>query len=86
MPKSLDFLDTNGGHIVVCLLLLVVGAAFCVLKIPKGEDVIVAAMAILARSMMGGKSADLPDPELTVRTTSSTVDTVTEPESSPVKK
>lgn len=48
-----DPIDTPGGHVVVCILLLAVGALFVKIGVPKGEDMIVFSLGVLARSMMG---------------------------------
>jgi hypothetical protein len=48
-----DNLDRPGGHILVCLALLAVGAVFHKLQVPKADDVIVFALGVLARSMYG---------------------------------
>lgn len=48
----LNALDSNGGHILVCVLLLLLGAAFYLGHVPKSEDVIVFSLGVLARSMM----------------------------------
>jgi hypothetical protein len=51
----LEKIDTGGGHIVVCLLLLLIGAGFFLSHVPKAEDVIVFSLGVLARSMMDRK-------------------------------
>lgn len=51
-----NFLEREAGQIVVSLVLMGIGAAFFLYKVPKGEDIIVFAMGVLARSMVGGKS------------------------------
>lgn len=53
MTGFIDALDRPGGHIAICLLLMVMGAVGYKFGIPKSEDVIVASLAILGRSMMG---------------------------------
>ncbi|MGO9896522.1 MAG: hypothetical protein ACLPX8_20165 [Bryobacteraceae bacterium] len=52
MPKIAD-LEREAGHIVVSLILIVLGAALWLLKVPKGEDLIPFATGVLARSMIG---------------------------------
>jgi len=55
-------LDSAGGHVCVCFALLAVGAIFFKAGVPKGEDLIVASLAIMGRSMLGqnGKGAGIP--------------------------
>lgn len=43
----LSALDSPGGHIAVCLVVVVLGAVFCSLQIPKGEDLIVGGASAL---------------------------------------
>jgi hypothetical protein len=51
--RFLDDLDTPGGHILVCLLLICLGAALVKAHIPKSEDIIVGALGVLFGSMRG---------------------------------
>lgn len=53
LQRFVDSFDTHGGHIIVCSFLLVLGAVFIKLQIPKGDDIIVFALGVLARSMYG---------------------------------
>jgi hypothetical protein len=53
MRTFLEQLDTAGGHIMVCLALIGIGAGFYVLKIPKAEDLIVGATGVLFAAMRG---------------------------------
>jgi hypothetical protein len=57
-------LDTPGGHIVVCLLLIVMGALLYKAGIPKTDDLIVGATGVLFGSMRGrggsGPEKDVP--------------------------
>jgi hypothetical protein len=53
MRPFLDNLDTPGGHIIVCLTLILLGAALWKCAIPKSEDVIVGAVGVLFGSMRG---------------------------------
>jgi len=48
-----DALDTPGGHIVICIALLGVAALFVKLNVPPEHPVVVFALGVLARSMMG---------------------------------
>lgn len=47
-----ESIERQAGHIMVCLLLLGIGAAFFKFNIPKGEDIIVFSLGVLARSMV----------------------------------
>lgn len=62
MRSFLSSLDTPGGHIVVCLALMILGAAFIKAHVPKGEDVIVGAVGVLYGSMRGRGGAPAPTP------------------------
>jgi hypothetical protein len=46
----LDALDTPGGHILICVILIVLG---CTLKAPEAHDLVVFALGVLSRSMLG---------------------------------
>lgn len=46
-------LDTPGAHMLICLTVICLGAAFYALRIPKGEDLIVAGAATLFQAMRG---------------------------------
>jgi len=49
-----DALDTPGGHIAVCFVLLCLAAVFFVLGLrSEGHDLIIFASGVLSRSMMG---------------------------------
>ena len=50
---SAQFWEREAGHIVVSLILIVLGAALWLLKVPKGEDLIPFALGVLGRSMVG---------------------------------
>jgi hypothetical protein len=52
VPRTFDVLNTNGGHIVVGFCLMLLGGAFFKFGIPKGEDLIVVGMTLIARAMM----------------------------------
>ena len=58
-----DFLEREAGHVVVCLILIVMGAGLWMFKVPKGEDLIPFALGVLGRSMIGRK----PTPEDTAK-------------------
>lgn len=53
---KLQEVDTPGGHILVCLLVIALGAGFCALRIPKGEDLIVGGSSVLFMAMRAAKS------------------------------
>jgi hypothetical protein len=59
MSMRAEFLEREAGHIVVCLILIAIGAGLWLLKVPKGEDLIPFALGVLGRSMIGRK----PNPE-----------------------
>lgn len=49
----IDKLATEGGHILICLMLLVMGAVMFKLQIPYGHELMISAGSILERSMGG---------------------------------
>lgn len=53
MTGFIDALDRPGGHIIVCLLLLVMSAIGTKCGVPKAEDLGMMALGILGRSMVG---------------------------------
>ena len=55
----MQILEREAGHILVSLVLIILGAALWLLKVPKGEDLIPFALGVLGRSMIGRK----PTPE-----------------------
>jgi hypothetical protein len=57
MSIRAEFLEREAGHVVVCLILIVMGAGLWMLKVPKGEDLIPFALGVLGRSMIGRKPA-----------------------------
>lgn len=60
--KIADFVEREAGHVVVSLILIILGAALWILKVPKGEDLIPFATGVLARSMVGTKSNSTAPP------------------------
>lgn len=56
--KLADLLEREGGQVLAGFALLVLGAFFAKLALPKSEDVIVCALTLIARAMLGrnGKS------------------------------
>jgi hypothetical protein len=52
-------LNTPHGHIIVCLFLIVLGAVFTKLQVPKGEDLIIGATGVLFMAMR--QSQRVPD-------------------------
>lgn len=48
-----DSLDTHGGHVAVCLLLLAFGAFLMWIENDYGREVMSFALGVLARSMYG---------------------------------
>lgn len=56
-------IDTPGGHMLICLFVICLGATFTALRLPKGEDLIVAGAATLFQAMRGrGAENHLPGP------------------------
>jgi hypothetical protein len=53
MRAFFNDLDTPGGHLLVCLALILLGAIFTKFGIPKAEDMIVGAVGVLFGSMRG---------------------------------
>jgi hypothetical protein len=53
MPSISDAIEREAGHVVVSLILIILGAALVLLKVPKGEDLIPFALGVLGRSMIG---------------------------------
>lgn len=72
-----DAFDTHGGHMVVCLILILVGAAFIKFGIPEGRDLIVGFAAIAGRSMYG--SAERTAARDTTSSTTTSTSTIVEP-------
>jgi hypothetical protein len=56
MSIRAEFLEREAGHVVVCLILIAMGAGLWLLKVPKGEDLIPFALGVLGRSMIGRKT------------------------------
>lgn len=64
MPRVAEFVEREAGHVLVSLVLIVIGAALWILKVPKGEDLIPFATGVLARSMVGRNSnSAVPPPQ-----------------------
>lgn len=53
MKNFLTELDTPGGHIMILIFLLLLGAFFYGVGIPKGEDIIVGSFAGLLVDLKG---------------------------------
>jgi hypothetical protein len=51
MRQSMEALDSCGGHITVALFIFLVGVTMVACKVPKGEEVIVGALASLWTSL-----------------------------------
>lgn len=59
--EFLDSLDTTGGHVFVLLLLMSIGVGMHLGSIPKGEDVIIAALGALLGALKGmGRNSRKP--------------------------
>jgi len=55
MSIRAEVLEREAGHVVVCLVLIAMGAGLWMLKVPKSEDLIPFALGVLGRSMIGRK-------------------------------
>ena len=55
MTHKINALDCGGGHIIVALFVFVVGIGMVAFRLPKGEDVIVGALASLWTSLQTKK-------------------------------
>lgn len=53
LETMFDAFDTHGGHIIICLWLLLLGAVFVKLEIAQGQEIITFTLGVLARSMYG---------------------------------
>lgn len=77
-------LDTRGGHVVTCLILLGIAAAFYQFHIPKADDIIVFTLGVLARSMHGNEYSATQPPNLPPGSTSEVnINTTTKTETEP---
>jgi hypothetical protein len=60
MTKLLGLMDTPGGHMLICLVLIAAGVACVALRLDVSKDVLVVfALGVIGRSMLGqnGKGA-----------------------------
>jgi len=53
MRSFANFLEREAGYLIVSMLLLVVGAVFHKLQIPKADDLIIFSLGVMSRSMLG---------------------------------
>ena len=53
MQDFCDLVEREAGHVLVSLVLIALGAALWLLRVPKGEDLIPFALGVLGRSMIG---------------------------------
>jgi hypothetical protein len=60
LRSILDAIDTPGGHIIVCILLIGIGAGMWKLGMPKGDDLIVGATGVLFAAMRGAGNGTKP--------------------------
>jgi hypothetical protein len=60
MKLFIEGLDTPGGHILTCLLLIFVGAGLLKIGVSRGEELIVGAGAVLFAAMRGNGSDSKP--------------------------
>lgn len=56
-------LNAPHGHIIVCLILILLGAGFIKLGIPKGEDMIIGSTGVLFMAMRQGQKDPLDPPK-----------------------
>lgn len=49
------FLEREAGRVCIGFVLIFVGGAFCKLGVPKGEDIIIFALGLLATVMQAGR-------------------------------
>jgi len=54
-------LDSPSGHIFVCLLLLVYGSILSLYMAPHAEDIVIFALGVLSRSMIGANGGGQRD-------------------------
>ena len=54
-------INSSGGHIIIGLVMLCVGAIMAKSGIPKGEDLIVAGTTLIGRAMMDQPRKDNSD-------------------------
>ena len=73
-------LDTHGGHILACLVLLLFGCGMALLGVPKAEDVIVAAITLFGRAMYGSSERTEARESSTKTTATETTKIAAEPE------
>ena len=63
-------IDTPGGHILICLLLIGIAAGMWMCHVPKSDDLMVGAMSVLFGSMRGrggsGPEKDVPSTDTVV--------------------
>ena len=74
-------IDTPGGHILICLILIAIAAGLWALHVPKSDDLMVGAMSVLFGSMRGrggsGPEKDVPSAEPVVKSASTTTESST---------
>lgn len=63
MKALFDQIDTPGGHICACFLLIAIGAAFFKFGIPKAEDLIVGATGVMFGAMRGNGARQANPPK-----------------------
>ena len=51
----MDHLDTPGGHMLMCLVLVLLGATFHLFGVPKGEDLIISGSGALLFAMKNAR-------------------------------
>jgi len=53
LPKLADFLEREGGAIVAAFVLVILGAGFFLLKIPKAEEIIMLSAGAIIMALKG---------------------------------
>jgi hypothetical protein len=53
MRNFIQLIDTPGGHILICVLLIFIGAGMWKMGMPKSDELIVGATAVIFAAMRG---------------------------------
>ena len=53
----MNHFDSPGGHIFVCLILIILGMGAAYQNIPHGSELVVFSLGVLSRSMVGSDKA-----------------------------
>lgn len=66
VKDAVDAVDSSGGHILTSLVLIAMGTALIKLGIAEGRDMIIFALGLLGRSMVG-QNGKKPQPIVEVK-------------------